>query len=72
MGRSRPKSALPTPVLPIEPLFEGWMPMTQSLMHAQRVQLETLLAWQRSVSALQQDMWDGWVCRWGGGAPIDA
>ena len=24
-----------------------------------------------SLAALQQDWWDEWVCRWGGGVPID-
>jgi len=38
---------------------------------AQRLQLEALLTWQQSLASLQQELWDEWVCRWGGGVPID-
>ena len=57
----------------IEPAFAGSIAIAiaQSLIQAQRIQLEGLLSWQRSIVALQQEMWDGWVCRWGGGVPID-
>jgi hypothetical protein len=39
---------------------------------AQRLQLEVLLAWQQSIAAFQHELWDQWVCRWAGGAPIGA
>jgi len=39
---------------------------------AQRLQVELLLAWQQTIATFQQELWDEWVCRWAGGAPIDA
>ncbi|SFQ60593.1 hypothetical protein SAMN05216567_121125 [Variovorax sp. OK605] len=42
-----------------------------SLLAAQREQWEMLAAWQRSVGALQRDVADRWICRFGGGVPLD-
>jgi hypothetical protein len=44
----------------------------ESLMQTQRAQLEALLSWQQSLAAIHKEWWDEWVCRWAGGAPIDA
>ena len=44
---------------------------TQSLMQAQSNQLRLLSAWQQSLFAINQDLWDRWICRFGGGVPID-
>ncbi|HJV61376.1 MAG TPA: hypothetical protein VJ743_10555 [Albitalea sp.] len=38
----------------------------------QRAQWEALVAWQQSVAAAQQELWDEWVSRWAGGVPLDA
>lgn len=43
-----------------------------AMLDAQRLQYEAVLTWQQSVAAIQKEMWDEWVCRWAGGAPIDA
>ncbi|MDE2400411.1 MAG: hypothetical protein KGL90_01925 [Burkholderiales bacterium] len=45
--------------------------VTESLMQAQRLQLEMLSSWQSSVAAFNQDLLDMWACRWAGGVPID-
>ena len=37
----------------------------------QQVVLEAMLAWQRSLAALQAEWWDEWACRWAGGVPLD-
>lgn len=42
-----------------------------AVLQVQRMQLEALLTWQQSLASMQQELWDGWVCRWGGGVPID-
>lgn len=42
-----------------------------SLMQAQRNQYQIYAAWQKSLSAVNQDLWDRWVCRFGGGVPLD-
>lgn len=44
---------------------------TESLIQVQRKQMEVLMAWQKSLGAITQELWDEWVCRFGGGAPID-
>lgn len=44
--------------------FDAWIKVQQQ-------QLDTLMAWQRSVADLQQDLWDQWICHWGGGVPLD-
>lgn len=49
-----------------------WQNMfTQGLMQAQTNQLRLLSAWQQSLVAINQDLWDRWICRFGGGVPID-
>ncbi|RZL92730.1 MAG: hypothetical protein EOP82_09340 [Variovorax sp.] len=42
-----------------------------SLTQAQRNQYQMLAAWQKSLCAVNQDLWDQWVCRFGGGVPLD-
>ena len=42
------------------------------LIESQRLQCEALVAWQNTIAALGREMWASWVCRWGGGVPIDA
>ena len=44
--------------------------ITQNLFAIQRAQWDTLSAWQQAVAATQQELWDEWVCRWAGGAPL--
>ncbi|WPG40888.1 hypothetical protein [Variovorax sp. EBFNA2] len=45
--------------------------VTESMLHAQRVQWGMLAAWQRAIGAVQEDLRDQWVCRFGGGVPLD-
>ena len=44
----------------------------ESLWLAQRLQWETLLAWQREMLAAQSDLWDRWTSQYAGGVPLDA
>jgi len=37
----------------------------------QRQQLEMMFAWQRSATAVLCEFRDQWVCRFGGGVPLD-
>jgi hypothetical protein len=65
---------------PAAPLFtESYQPgadwfsaLAQAVMQAQRMQLALFEAWQRSLAATQQELWDEWIAHWAGGAPIDA
>lgn len=43
----------------------------KSLWLAQRQQWEMMAAWQRSMSAVQRELMDQWICRFGGGVPLD-
>lgn len=44
--------------------FDAW---TQ----AQRKQYESLAVWETSLEAYNKDLWDQWICRFGGGVPLD-
>ena len=70
--KGRYDMSTPSTELPALPGFEWALPMTATVLQAQRMQLEAMLAWQQSFVALQKEAWDEWVARWAGGAPIDA
>ncbi|MNU11471.1 hypothetical protein D3C72_2593520 [compost metagenome] len=38
----------------------------------QQEQLKMLSSWQGVAGSLQQDWWDAWIARFGGGVPLDA
>lgn len=38
---------------------------------AQGQQWEAMAAWQRSLAAVQRELTDEWICRFGGGVPLD-
>jgi len=42
-----------------------------SALQAQLRQLELLADWQRSFGAVQRELTDQWICRFGGGVPLD-
>jgi hypothetical protein len=70
---------MPEEVLPPSTIHEGCVKsaldcqnmFADNLMAVQRNQLRMLAAWQQSMSAINQDLWDRWVCRFGGGVPLD-
>ena len=67
------RSAAPDPTAAgLFPTFAFPLAFVETAMQAQQAQLEALMAWQQSIAALNKELWDEWVCRWGGGAPIDA
>ena len=39
---------------------------------AQRLQWQAVMTWYGALAAAQQEAWDEWTCRFGGGVPIDA
>ena len=43
---------------------QGWL-------QAQAWPWQMAVDWQRSMAAVQQELWDEWVSHWGGGVPID-
>lgn len=60
------------------PAADGLAPMLalsgawfDSLMAMNKMQIDAWIALQKSLVAGTQDLYDGWACRFGGGAPID-
>jgi hypothetical protein len=41
------------------------------MLKAQDDHWRLIAAWQRVVSEINQDLWDRWSCRFGGGVPLD-
>jgi hypothetical protein len=41
------------------------------LLQAQQSQFQILAAWQGSIAEAQRDLQDRWICRFGGGIPLD-
>ncbi|WP_286565373.1 hypothetical protein [Variovorax brevis] len=40
-------------------------------LQTQQGQVQALCAWQDAAGEIYRDMWDRWICRFGGGVPID-
>jgi|EndMetStandDraft_7_1072992.scaffolds.fasta_scaffold351727_2 hypothetical protein len=56
---------------PFQPVLNWQAAVIESLIQAQQMQLQMLTAWQRPFAAVNQEFWDQWVCRFGGGVPLD-
>jgi len=56
----------------LQSAFEMQAAFAENLMQLQRRQLEIVAAWQKTVNDVGQELWDEWVCRFGGGVPLDA
>ncbi len=72
---SRNASSAPTPEASFAAMTPGadwWGPLAQTFLQAQRTQLDAIIAWQKALADMNQELWDEWVCRWAGGAPLDA
>ena len=42
-----------------------------TLLQAQQRQARMFLTWHKAMAEVGQDLWDRWVCRFGGGVPLD-
>ncbi|MBL0726581.1 hypothetical protein [Piscinibacter sp. HJYY11] len=63
--------ALLSPAVSFEPLFTLSTLFAQNALRLQQLQLDACMAWQRSLAATGQELFDEWACRFAGGAPID-
>jgi len=45
--------------------------LVHNMMDLQDTQWRWIAAWQRLLSDANQDLWDRWTCRFGGGVPLD-
>ncbi|MEJ8850678.1 hypothetical protein [Variovorax rhizosphaerae] len=53
-------------------LMLDWQKACASLMlQGQQNQLQVLAAWQKAMQDVQRDLTDRWICRFGGGVPLD-
>jgi len=41
-------------------------------LESQRIQMEWLSKWQRSLLGMHGEIWDWWISRFAGGVPLDA
>lgn len=60
-----------TPYGSFQPVLDLQSSIIESLMRAQQIQLQMLTAWQRPFAAVNQELWDQWIVRFGGGVPLD-
>lgn len=45
--------------------------LVDACVQAQRSQYQVLAAWEKALVAVNQELWDQWACRFGGGVPLD-
>jgi len=62
---------LSNPYVSFQPVLEWQAAVIESLVQAQQAQFQMFTAWQRPFAAVNQELWDQWVCRFGGGVPLD-
>lgn len=55
----------------LQSMMNWQMAFARTILLAQSQQLQMLAAWQRSIGATQQELMDQWICRFGGGVPLD-
>lgn len=60
-----------TPQAGMQAMMDWTNAMTRMYLESQRVPMQAFLAWQQSMAATQQELWDEWTCRFAGGVPID-
>jgi hypothetical protein len=72
MANTTRKIPSPSPTEVFDPMYDFASEWSASIARAQRTQVEAFEAWQKSVTQLNQELWDAWACRWAGGLPIDA
>lgn len=55
----------------LQSVLNWQMAVGKAALLAQREQWEMLAAWQRTIGAAQRELVDQWICRFGGGVPLD-
>ncbi|MBT2324194.1 hypothetical protein J7E62_17730 [Variovorax paradoxus] len=61
----------PNPYGGLQPILDWQAAFIEGLMQAQNFQLQMLAVWNPPFAAVNQDLWDQWVSRFGGGVPLD-
>ncbi|MBT2299988.1 hypothetical protein J7E70_05875 [Variovorax paradoxus] len=65
-------SPFPIPYGNFQPVLDWQAAFIEGLMQAQNFQLQMLAAWQWPFASVNQELWDQWAARFGGGVPLDA
>ncbi len=55
----------------LQTLVNWQIAVAGNALQAQLRQLEMMADWQRSFGAVQRELTDQWICRFGGGVPLD-
>ena len=55
----------------LAPVLDWQRVFFNTWMEGQRNQFQMFSAWTEAFRAVNQELWDEWVCRFGGGVPID-
>ena len=71
MPNSRVSVAGGLPGIGLVPGMEEFVAWNQGWLQTQALPWQMWLNWQGSLASIQQELWDEWVCHWGGGVPID-
>jgi len=45
--------------------------LIDACVRAQRSQYQIFAAWEKALATINQEVWDQWACRFGGGVPLD-
>lgn len=61
----------PTATNYVQSVMDWQAAVDRNLWLVQRQQWEAMTAWQRSIGAVQRELMDKWICRFGGGVPLD-
>lgn len=64
-------SPFPSPYDGYQPVLDWQASVIENLVQAQNFQLQMMAAWQRRFVMVNQELWDQWVARFGGGVPLD-
>ena len=71
MARANLTPASPAPQDAVQSVLALSTTVVENLLQTQRSQFETAMAWQRSILAAYQELWDDWACRFAGGVRLD-
>jgi len=63
--------AYPSPEGLMQLILEWQQAFTGFMLQGQQNQFRVLAAWQKATQDTQRDWMDRWICRFGGGVPLD-
>ena len=55
----------------LQPVLDLQATILEGLLQAQQAQLQMMSVWQQPFAAVNRELWDQWIVRFGGGVPLD-